>query len=376
MQTRNSGSLRDRLRSAHRRRKLFPHRSCDGRRHGLRLRDCPDSIDADFRKLLEVKKEAASKAVGKTGGRSNSGGGGKGSANTKGTANARVLAFKVCKGCRVKLRIEDCVNNFPGCWACKRVLHNITKMAARQGDDAKKFVEDARKDDDKCFNMAQSYLEKCPELGDSGAKRRGPWALAQYIERVRASTRVVRDRAGEMMWEKLFLEWASTTRGGRLGDEEAAKRWKEYEEAAARKDPSTFCDNNGPNGELRVWIHTADTMVFRSEYMHEKSLDILAGPVKKPKDDQIMKMRSDVLRDHGSVGSGIGDTTDFDGIAHGMVSHSTDVFTSNNGFAKWRIGSSLGGYCGGVRWWRGLGKRFHAHTEEAKVGPRDRQALD
>ena len=91
------------------------------------------------------------------------------------------------------------------------------------------------------------------------------------MERVKVASGVVCDKVGEMMWEKLYIEWAMTTRGGRKSEEDAVAQWKEWERAVLNKDPNIFSDNGGPAGKLRIWVHTADTMVFRSEYMHEKS---------------------------------------------------------------------------------------------------------
>ena len=74
--------------------------------------------------------------------------------------------------------------------------------------------------DDECYNMVQSYLEQCPETLDKlSGKRRGPWSLAKYEERVAAATGLVRDKVGEMMWEKVVCgvgaddEGRSTQRG-------------------------------------------------------------------------------------------------------------------------------------------------------------------
>ena len=63
----------------------------------------------------------------------------------------------------------------------------------------------------------RSNLSACPEACDNQTgKRRGNWCLAKYIERARAASGVVKAKIGEMMWEKLWIEFAMATRGGRV----------------------------------------------------------------------------------------------------------------------------------------------------------------
>ena len=179
--------------------------------------------------------------------------------------------FKVCRGCRRKIPISELAPNFWGDWACKRALDNIYKLAGRQGPKAVEFVKECRADDDKCFNMIQSYLEACPETLESVCgKRRGQWSVVKYQERVVAAAGLVRDCIGEMQWKKLWLEFAVTARGGKLTDEAAAAKWAEWERLKEAKDPSIVFDHKGPEGALRFWVHTSDQIIFRNEYKREK----------------------------------------------------------------------------------------------------------
>ena len=291
-----------------------------------------DSIDQEFLDSLAAAEVATPGA--KKGGRKRGADDDPDSAQKKqkAKAKARTNTFKVCRGCRKKFKLEDCAPNWPGCWGCKRAVDNISKAAVRQGQKQVDFVKEARVDDDKCYNMVQSYLEACPESCDNQAGKRGNWALAKYIERVVSATAVVKDKAGEMMWEKLYVEHAMSTRGGRLREEDAVAQWKKWEAAALHKDPGVHYDFNGPEGKLRVWVHTADTMVFRASYTHEHELSCERKPVHKPSDEALLRMRNDVLSGHSSCAGAAGSDTDFMAIAQGMVTNGTDVFAGNDGF--------------------------------------------
>ncbi|CAE7366870.1 unnamed protein product, partial [Symbiodinium sp. CCMP2456] len=127
-------------------------------------------------------------------------------------------------------------------------------------------------DDDKCFAMVQSYLEACPEsLENASGRKRGQWSVVRYMERVTAATGLVKDAVGEMMWFKLYVEFAQTTRGGRLSDDQAVAKWRQWEEQKNRGD-QILHDFGGPdNSKLRFWVKTADQLIYRDGFM----LDIL-----------------------------------------------------------------------------------------------------
>ena len=312
---------------------------------GLDTDTAADSIDQEFQNLFGLGDDAEEAQQQSGRGRAGRDRGGKGRgrgrqdpARDDGVKKSQLKAkrqpaFKKCKGCHLKIKAEECANNFPGCWGCKRALDNISKAASRQGPDAVKFVSEARNDEDKCFAMVQSYLEACPEACESlQGRKRGPWSVGTYMERFKAASGVVRDKVGEMMWEKLYIEWAMTTRGGRKSEEDAVAQWKEWERAVLNKDPKIFSDNGGPAGKLRIWVHTADTMVFRSEYMHEKIMSCEVAPIKKPQAEDLVAIRSELLRDHNSCAGAAGSSADFSAIAQGMMKSGSDVFKSNDGF--------------------------------------------
>ena len=140
----------------------------------------------------------------------------------------------------------------------------------------------------------------------------------------------MKDRLGEMMWEKLFHEFAMTTRGGRMREEEAIVQWNQWVADAKNKKKGTYFDHKGPEGAVRIWVHTSDTMKFTSEYMHSKDLVCEGAPIKKPDEDTLQRLRSDVLKDHSTVAGFEGN--DFDDVAMGMCLNSESAFLKTDGF--------------------------------------------
>lgn len=247
-----------------------------------------------------------------------------GKAKAKPKAVKRTIVKK-CRGCRKKVEASEVALNWPGCLACKRALDNITKMAARQGAARAAYVSKARQDEDQCYHMIQSYLEVCPESldGASCGRKRGQWSVVKYIERVKAATGMVRDRCGEMQWEKLYLEFAQTTRGGKLREEEASAKWLEWKDKVALKDPSVLFDYEGPNGQLRIWVHTGDTLNFRSSYMQEKEVEMEGSSKKRATQEDVDKLTKEVCRGHGQV--------DFGNVAQALTVSGHDAFSKSDG---------------------------------------------
>ena len=233
---------------------------------------------------------------------------------------------RICKGCRKKIPVEQCPHGFNGCFPCKRALDNITKLAARQGEQQQEFVRTSRADDDKCFAMVQSYLEACPEsLENASGKKRGQWSIVRYMERVTAATGLLKDAVGEMMWFKLYVEFAQTTRGGRLTDDQAVAKWKQWEEQKNRGD-EILHDYGGPdNNKLRFWVKTADTLTYRSSYMKEKSVECEGENIRKAGDEDVDRLKANITRNHGNE-------AEFDGIAASMAVNGQNAFMGKDGF--------------------------------------------
>lgn len=287
-----------------------------------------DSVDADVQMLMAQMQENGPKKRGRPKGPA--AGAGEGGPTDMPAPAAKVrkqrLVAPKCRGCKQKIPPAECAPNFPGCHPCKRALDNINKLAHRQGKEAVAFVKKQREDDDGCFAMVQSYMELCPESMDGAKnKKRGTWSVARYQERTEAASGFIRDKVGEMMGRKLYIEFAQTTRGGKKSDDQAAAQWTEWEQKIGEKDPNVYHDFLGENGALRIWVHTADEMRMRSSYMQSKELIGEVETVKKPK-------AADIERIKGQLGTKHETMSEQSSICAAMLKNGEMAFQGNDNF--------------------------------------------
>ena len=283
-----------------------------------------DSVDEEWNAFKNKTDEAETPSKARAKGKAKA----EPKSSTKQVRKTTKQTAKACRGCHKKVKSTEMAPNWPGCWSCKRALDNISKLASRQGDAQKKFVSEARQDDQKCYNMIQSYLAQCPETMDGCAgKKRGSWNLVRYVERVRAASGIIKDRLGEMMFKKLYIEHAMTVRGGRKSETEADAKWAEWAAGVTMKDPKILFDHCGPNGELRIWVHTGDALTYRSEYMHDKEVECQGDQVKKGTEEDVDRLRGEILTKHGS-----GPSMAFDSVAQALTVNGQEAFQERDGF--------------------------------------------
>ena len=236
-------------------------------------------------------------------------------------------AGKPCKGCAKKTANGSFAPNSPYCWPCKRALDSISKMAQRQGPEKVAFLHEQRRDELKVQRLIANYnLHLRPDMEHQNGKKKSTFVLAKYVEIVKASSGVIRDKEGEFMWQKLYMEFASTVRGGRLSDEAALATWLQWEQDVKAKNPDVLWDYCGPRNELRIWVKTADKLRYSSSYSHEKNMMMEGKVVKKPNEEAMDTMRSAVLSNHVKHG------TDFGAVATAMARNGESVFEGSDGF--------------------------------------------
>lgn len=301
-----------------------------------------DSVDIEVNLMMQQGAAAAEIGGGKSRGK-----GGKGRPRKRGCdqvdgdengeqqAVAKPVAKKrakggvqSCKGCKRKVPAEEQAANFPGCCPCKRALDNIAKLASRQGEKAVAFVKEQREDPEKCYAMVQSYCQLCPEScghSTSKNKKRGSWSVVKYQERIVAASGFVRDKVGEMMPKKLYIEFAMTQRGGRKTDDQAAAQWADWEARAEANDPDIFFDHQGENGSLRIWVHTADEMRFRSSYFQEKAVEMEGESQKNATAADVDRMKNKVTSKHDPIADQIQ-------VCQALARNGEAAFQNNDGF--------------------------------------------
>lgn len=298
-----------------------------------------DSVDAEMQLMLQNLAAQQPPKGGKGKGR---GGKGRGTAQpaageddtssqttpaakTRTSGKGGGAKFRVCKGCWVKIPVSDLAPNFPGCWKCKSALDNINRLAMKQGAKAIAFVKKQREDPDACHQMVMNYLEHCPESNEGGkGRKRGQWSVTKYQERITAGSGIIRDRLGEMMPKKLYLEFAKTARGGGKSDEQAESQWLEWETKIAEKDESVMHDYKGEKGALRIWVHTKDELRFRASYMQEKEVVNEGEQLKKASQEDIDRLKSRALTNHEEFDAGL--------VSKALLANGESAFQSNDGF--------------------------------------------
>ena len=111
------------------------------------------------------------------------------------------------------------------------------------------FVSEARQCEEKCYGLVQSDNEKCRDSIDSTCgRRRGTWSIVRYMEKVRASSGLVKDCTGELMTKLVYQEFALTARGGRKSAAEADAQCEKWEKDVEKGVRETLHDFKGAGG--------------------------------------------------------------------------------------------------------------------------------
>ena len=76
---------------------------------------------------------------------------------------------------------------------------------------------------------------------------------------------------------------------------------------------------------MRIWVKTADQLIYRSTYMKEKSVDCEGDVVQRGTEEDIEKMKPAIMMGHDA---GMG----FDGVAATLVKNGRDTFQASDGF--------------------------------------------
>ena len=124
----------------------------------------------------------------------------------------------------------------------------------------------------------------------------------------------------------MYVEFAQTTRGGKKREEEAKAQWLQWADQVKAKDPAVLYDYEGPEQQLRVWVHTGDTLKFRGSYMHEKGVVMEGQCKKKASEEDVDKMKGEILKGHMQS-----DFADSSAIAKALTLSGPDAFSKPDG---------------------------------------------
>lgn len=187
------------------------------------------------------------------------------------------MCSRLCRGCKKWFSPEGMSLSKNFCHRDNRALDNIRHCAKKQGK--MDWLSRIRSDESKLVLVIKEYNARFPDtVSECGSKRKKTASSATYqmLESVIASTKVIRETEGEMMWEKEYVEFAQTKSGGALTDDAARTEWQKWVEmmrdGSLRKG---LQDQGGPAwSPLRFWVKTRDRVLFQESIEKQKQLRI------------------------------------------------------------------------------------------------------
>ena len=214
---------------------------------------------------------------------------------SKGAAGRKV-GQQYCKGCDKWLPSIDFSVNSAMCNADKRILDCIYRMAVRQNK--RDWWSEHRNDEKKCRALLSDYKKATKEFEAGTAKKR--WALMTYVESFSASSSTDITDHGEMMHEKVYLEFAQTARGGKLSEEQAKQQWDKW--VADPDATGLLYDHNGPKNSTQFRVRICTFVDFRNEMKTQKEVQLHGKATKRPNAENVDDELKVLTLQHGKAG--------------------------------------------------------------------------
>ena len=214
---------------------------------------------------------------------------------SKGAAGRKV-GQQYCKGCDKWLPSIDFSVNNAMCNADKRILDCIYRMAVRQNK--RDWWSEHRNDEKKCRALLSDYKKATKEFEAGTAKKR--WALMTYVESFSASSSTDITDHGEMMHEKVYLEFAQTARGGKLSEEQAKQQWDKW--VADLDATGLLYDHNGPKNSTQFRVRICTFVDFRNEMKTQKEVQLHGKATKRPNAENVDDELKVLTLQHGKAG--------------------------------------------------------------------------
>jgi hypothetical protein len=172
-----------------------------------------------------------------------------------------------------------------------------------------------KKDDKKVKQMLKHYSGILASTDDV---KKHKFVVATYTEIFKTEQGVQYRGRGSMMWERQAIEHWMSTAGGSSSADDAAAKWDEW--AAHYKERDILHDFLSPNLKkpLRLRIPTADDVDFVNQALKVKQIEASEQAVKKPKTEDVDRMRSRTLTGFDKIGNGSA-SVDNHNIARSMI---------------------------------------------------------
>lgn len=225
------------------------------------------------------QKHLSTAAAGDAGSLASTGGGGK-------PKKSEVLGMKKpsnkfkcqCRGC--SLWFEQLASGTSFDHACKNKMDNISRIAKAQGK--LDWYHQVRGNDIKLQQVLVEY-----SLRVSNSKQRQPRGITmQYMEQVVASTSVIVEEIGILMYERQYIVFAESIEGGRMTEVQAKQQWASWlQQRADSGGEWPPADMKGMSGERRIWVKTQDLMKFQSKLERAKKMTAADKPIQNASEE-------------------------------------------------------------------------------------------
>ena len=219
-------------------------------------------------------------------------------------------ANRQCRGCKKWFGGEGMSLAKAFCHVCNRGMDNIRYASDKQGK--MDWYQRMRADPNKCEQALKEYGRRFPDQAGvaigSGQKRpkTATEVTIQILEYLIVATKVLRETEGEMMWQKEYIEFAQTKKGGALSDDEARVLWTKWcQEISSDPNTKLIHDQDGPVvSPLRIWVKTRDRVVYQDSVEKQKVMKLAEKEQKKPDQVAIDAMGKRLFTDHDKIGRG------------------------------------------------------------------------
>ena len=150
------------------------------------------------------------------------------------------------------------------------------------------------------IQLQQVVIEYKTRLGGEGSIKRIPRSMMlTYMELVVASSAVITEEIGKMMYFRQYSFFAETYDGGKLTGVQARHQWAVWEtqiqEVGSTWPPN---DQKGPDGEKRIWVKTDDIMKFQSKLERQKQIQAKEKDIKNASEADLQRLHKQVQLDH------------------------------------------------------------------------------
>ena len=197
-----------------------------------------------------------------------------------------------CRVCLLWFTIEDIALGASMDHQCKNKVDNIGRIAKSQGKT--EWYQGVRAND---IKLQQVVIEYNSRLGEGTKVPR--ILMLTYLEVVVASSAVITEEIGKIMYFRQYVAFAETFDGGKMTEVQARHQWSIWEQQIA--DPSSTwppSDTKGPDGEKRIWVKTEDIMKFQSKLERRKEAQAKMSESKNASEADTQRLHKQMQLDH------------------------------------------------------------------------------